>query len=62
MLFKRTAKPEVFDTERLERLCSSLQPLMTKHVSDEELAILLAQTDELVQKRGNWFKRLFGRA
>lgn len=37
-----------FSHARLDRICNSMQPLMTKHVSDEEMERIFRDGDEFV--------------
>lgn len=45
-----------FDRDRLDRLCNSLQPLLTKHLSDKEFEVLFQETGRVLQRK-NWLIR-----
>lgn len=45
-----------FDQDRLDRLCNSLQPLLTKHLSDKEFEVLFQETGRVLQRK-NWLAR-----
>jgi len=45
-----------FDQDRLDRLCNSLQPLLTKHLSDKEFEVLSEETGRVLRRK-NWLAR-----
>lgn len=59
-LQKKTSAMELqdldFDQDRLDRLCNSLQPLLTKHLSDKEFEVLFQETGRVLRRK-NWLAR-----
>jgi hypothetical protein len=59
-LKKKTSAIELqdldFDQNRLDRLCNSLQPLLTKHISDKEFEVLFEETGNVLRRK-KWLAR-----
>jgi hypothetical protein len=59
-LKKKTSAIELqdldFDQNRLDRLCNSLQALLTKHISDKEFEALFEETGRVLRRK-NWLAR-----
>jgi hypothetical protein len=45
-----THKGNSFSQARLDRICNSMQPLMTKHASEEELEWIFRDAEEYVRE------------
>jgi len=58
---KSKSGKEEFDTEmdRVNLLCSSLQPLLTVHATEKELDDIFRQADEILKDKRGWFLKLF---
>ncbi|KAK1829765.1 hypothetical protein QBC39DRAFT_355852 [Podospora conica] len=53
-----------FDQDRLDRLFNSLQPLLTRNLTDKEVEVLFQETDSILRRKTwltSWLNKTFGK-